>query len=149
MPLTCCCGKPIVNSVAIRTPPTVVSVEATGVTVTCGVMFSDHESSVAASAGRGVGDLELPGAVGDQACQVGERGRAGAVFGHEAPREWGRARGDGGLRRVVEDGVDEVLAGAPTAENSGIVSPFGATRTAVRPESSEDAMLSVTVMSAI
>ena len=37
----------------------------------------------------------------------------------------------------------------PTAENSGIMSPFGATRTAVRPESADDAMVSVTVMSAI
>ena len=30
-------------------PLTVVSVEATGLTVTCGVMFSDHDSSVAAA----------------------------------------------------------------------------------------------------
>ena len=41
------------------------------------------------------------------------------------------------------------LLAPPTAENSGIVSPFGATRTAVRPESADDAMVSVTVMSAI
>ena len=79
---------------------------------------------------------QVPSAI--RPCQVGERGRAGLYSGMKVPGEWGRARGDGGLRRVVEDGVDKVLALAPpTAENSGIVSPFGATRTAVRPESCE------------
>ena len=42
----------------LRSPLTVVSVEATGVTVTVGVMFSDQESSVAATPVAGVGDLE-------------------------------------------------------------------------------------------
>ena len=53
MPLSSCCGKPIVNVLA--SPLTGL----TGVTVICGVMFNDQFSSIPRGRRTGVRELEL------------------------------------------------------------------------------------------
>ena len=91
-------------------------------TVICGVMFSDHESSVAVTPVVVLVILSVPGAVGDQALQVGERVRVEAVFGTKVPV-------NGAVPAVIEvcaESSKTVLMKfwplPPTAENSGIVS---------------------------
>ena len=93
----------------------------------------DVERPVVERAGdsrRGVGELERPDA-GDP--QV-ERFLKSTVWpirareqarGPERPGEGGRARGDRVRGRVVQDGVDEVRAGAAHAREQGNLRPVG------------------------
>ncbi len=125
MPLSCCCGKPIVNVVA--SPLHRVDRRD-----------RDHRRDVqrpvferAGDPRLGVGELERPDA-GDPlaggvlACRPSCRsGSRACPVGRYVPVNGAVPGGDRGLRRVVEGGIDEVRAGAPDAREQGDLRAVG------------------------